>query len=98
MSPRTCTDLEAQRIRGEQRQGRSGRLEAPVARNLFAPYKGWRAETWLFLSSFGIAFALLSWLELAKIKLLEPVLATELRGLVALILGTPFYLFIGRLM
>lgn len=63
---------------------------------LFSPYKGWRAEVWLYTSSFGIIFALLSWLELAQLEVLRPILSTKLRGFFALVLGCPFYLFIGR--
>lgn len=65
-------------------------------RPTFSPYKGWRAEVWLFLSSFGIAFAVLSWLELANLDALRPILVSKLRGLFAVALGIPFYFIVGR--
>ncbi|KAG8459634.1 hypothetical protein KFE25_000990 [Diacronema lutheri] len=100
-SPERCSrgDSAASLVGGRKtgaRSPRAGDGRARVSPPLIAPYKGWRAEAWLFLSSFGIAFAMLSWLELAQLDVLHPLLTTKLRGLLALLVGTPFYFVVGR--
>ena len=52
-------------------------------------------HTWLILSSFGIIFAILSFLEdigfLSEMKIKFP----WIKGLIAIFLGILFYIFIG---
>lgn len=37
--------------------------EVPLLYMFISPYSHWRRELWLLLSSFGIVFALMSWLQ-----------------------------------
>jgi hypothetical protein len=49
---------------------------------------------WLLLSSFGIMFAVLSWIQ--ESGLLESYFENENKGVVAVITGSILYYFLGR--
>ena len=74
-----------------------------------SPYTNWRRELWLFLSSFGVCFALLSWAQEAQLlndSFLCPVLddaiehtcrpVPSMKGWFAVLLGLPLYLIVAR--
>jgi len=51
-----------------------------------------RKESWLFISAFGIMFAILSWIQEAGF-IPSPMELSWLKGFIALILGFLLYLY-----
>ena len=60
------------------------------------PLGTWRFELWLFLSSFGVWFALLSWLQLFPGPPLAFVCDGPNRGFFALLFGSCLYICVAR--